>query len=138
MKPLSLLILATLLPLAVTARAADLTVQVKGVPSAQGRILVALYDSAANFPRPGATLRAQAADAADPATVVFRDLPPGRYAITAFHDKNGNGQLDRNLAGIPIESFGFSNDAMPVAGPPAFEAAAFELTRPGQIEIQLH
>ena len=35
--------------------------------------------------------------------LVARDLPPGRYAVNAFHDENDNGKLDTNLVGIPSE-----------------------------------
>ena len=42
---------------------------------------------------------------------VVQDLAPGRYALSAFHDENDNGELDTNLLGIPSEGYGFGNDA---------------------------
>ena len=36
--------------------------------------------------------------------------------------------VDTNLVGMPTEGYGFSNDAAGSFGPPAFEAAAVEVT----------
>jgi uncharacterized protein (DUF2141 family) len=51
-------------------------------------------------------------------------VPAGRYAISLFHDENGNGRLDKALM-IPSEGYGFSRDAPVVMGPPSFAEAAF-------------
>src|SRR5690348_1305389 len=39
---------------------------------------------------------------AHPGTVIVevRGIPPGRYAIQAFHDANNNGECDQGLFGI--------------------------------------
>ena len=58
---------------------------------------------------------------------VVQDLAPGRYALSAFHDENDNGELDTNLMGIPSEGYGFGNDASAALGPPSFEAAAVDV-----------
>ena len=57
--------------------------------------------------------------------VVVRDLPPGVYAVQAYHDQNDNHDVDRDFLGIPREPVGFSNDAPVRLGPPSFKAAAF-------------
>lgn len=66
---------------------------------------------------------------------VFDGLAPGRYAIAAFQDLNGNGGLDRTKLGLPLEPFGFSNDAGR-SGRPSFASAAFALGD-GKREISL-
>jgi uncharacterized protein (DUF2141 family) len=58
--------------------------------------------------------------------VVVQNVPPGRYAAQAFHDRNANGKVDRGLFGIPKEAVGFSNDAPTPMRAPHFEDAAFE------------
>ena len=58
---------------------------------------------------------------------MVQDLAPGRYALSAFHDENDNGELDTNLMGIPSEGYGFGNDASAAFGPPSFEAAAVDV-----------
>ena len=55
------------------------------------------------------------------------DLPPRRYAATAFHDENDNGKLDTDQTG-PTEGYGVSNDAREVIAPPQFAKAAFDVT----------
>ena len=60
------------------------------------------------------------------ATITFRGVAPGRYAIAVFHDENGNGKMDKALL-IPKEGFGFSRDAPVRMGPPPFSAAAFDV-----------
>jgi uncharacterized protein (DUF2141 family) len=52
----------------------------------------------------------------------------GRYALSIFHDVNGNGLMDKkSLLGIPVEPFGFSNNPSIGFGAPSFEACAFVL-----------
>jgi len=53
-------------------------------------------------------------------------LPPGRYAVQATYDQNGNGKVDRALFGIPKEGVGFSRDARISFGPPKWQDAAFD------------
>lgn len=66
--------------------------------------------------------------AAEGVKISFPGVAPGRYAIALLHDANNNGKADRSLFMIPTEGFGFSRDAKVRLGPPAFEAAAFEVT----------
>ncbi len=58
---------------------------------------------------------------------VFENMPYGTYSIKAFHDENGNNQLDTNRLGKPTERYGFSNNADGRFGPPPFSATAFTL-----------
>lgn len=59
-------------------------------------------------------------------TVSLAGLPPGRYAVQAFLDENGNGKVDQALFGIPKEGVGFSNDARIKLGPPKWSDAMFD------------
>ena len=59
-------------------------------------------------------------------TVVVPDVPPGRYAVQAFHDADSDSKLARNWIGIPREGIGFSNDAMAHLTYPRFSVAAFD------------
>lgn len=109
------------------APAADLTVTVKGVRSADGAVFIAVYDSEKNFMKPPLAKASRKLDAAKgELTIVIHDLPSGKYAIASYHDENGNGKLDTNALGIPQEGYGFSNDARGALGPPGFAEAAFE------------
>jgi len=109
------------------ASAADLTVEVRGIRSGEGRVLLAVHgpQSKETFPSGDEVAAARRASArAGTLRFVIDDLAPGRYALTAFHDENDNGDLDTGLFGIPTEGYGFGNDAKATFGPPDFEAAA--------------
>ncbi len=108
------------------AQAADLRVEIEGVSSKEGTVEVGLFDQEQGFPdRYTRGISVPAAGSA--VTVVFTDLPPGRYAVSAYQDRNSNGRLDRGFTGFPSEPYGFSRDARGVFGPPEFGDAAFEL-----------
>ena len=115
---------------ALHANAADLTIRVQDVSSAQGTVMVALYDGAGSFLRkPVQTAHANAATGA--VDIVIKDLPARGYGIAVFHDANGNGTMDRNAIGIPVEDHAFSNNARGVMGPPSFEQVKFTLPAAG-------
>jgi uncharacterized protein (DUF2141 family) len=115
---------------AVHAQAADLTIRIDNVDSNDGQLMVALYNGAGWMKQPLQTASVEAV--AGTTTVQFKDLPPGEYAFAVFHDANGNGRLDRNRMGMPVEMSTFSNDAQGFMGPAPFEAARFALPAAGR------
>ena len=120
------LAVSTLLVVSPAAKAADLTVTVKDVRNATGAVLIAVYDES-SFGKPELAKAKQKANAGNgEVKFVFHNLPAGKYAVSACHDENGNGKLDRNSFGVPTEGYGFSNDAQGTAGPPKFVQAAFD------------
>lgn len=113
-----------------SASAAELTIHIDDVKSADGTVKVAVYDSAANFLKK--VVQASAAQAAPgTVTITLKDLPEGELAFAVYHDANGNGKMDRNPVGMPTEDFAFSNNAMGVMGPPPFEQARLVLPASG-------
>ena len=122
---ISMLAAACVLSLFTCAHAAELKVEVLGVEKAEGQVMVALYDEGQFLKKALKGLRLPAAVTGVSGS--FSDLPEGNYAVIAFHDENGNGKLDFNAVGMPIERMGFSNDAVGVMGPPGFSAARFEV-----------
>ena len=123
---------------AVPAFAADLTIEVRGVRSTDGRVYVAVHGSEAKAAFPsgdGVVDRFRESARVGVIRLVARDLPPGRYAVNAFHDENGNGELDTNLVGIPSEGYGFANDPVIRFGPPEFEAAAVTVGERSEVAV---
>lgn len=112
--------------------AAELTVRVEGLRSTEGQLLVAVSGSpqAWDGGAENAAARAVAVDG-DAVELVFPGLAPGRYAVQALHDGNGNGRMDSNVLGMPIEGYGFSNNPQ-VMRKATFEEAALTLDEPGQ------
>jgi len=120
-------------------QAADLTVTVSGVRDDKAAVRIVLYADADTFRHEQEARQVLSVPAA-PGTVrgVFHDLPPGRYAVLAYHDENGNGKLDMIMGMFPDEGWGLSNDPT-VIGPPRFEASAFEVAEAGTaITVPLH
>lgn len=70
--------------------------------------------------------------------VVVPGLPPGEYAVQAYHDGNENHQVDRNIIGLPTEEVGFSKDPPIRFKAPSFKSAAFNYSGGDQtIELRL-
>lgn len=124
-------LLATLLMAAATSPAlaaeAALTVQFDPVEIAGGQIMLSLFDSEAAYDK-GEPVRAAAVPVVNgKASVIFNGLAPGRYAVKAFHDIDGNGDMATNPFGMPIEPFAFSNNARAEGGPARWSAASFDV-----------
>jgi uncharacterized protein (DUF2141 family) len=106
--------------------AARLEVEVHGFRSAEGALAIALFDDAAHFDgRTQAIRKAYLTIENREARWIVEDLPPGEYALLAYHDVNGNGELDFRPLGIPKEPIAVSNGARRLLGPPRFDAAKF-------------
>ncbi len=127
-----------LLPAIAPAFAASLDIEASGVRNTEGQVKFMLFDKAEGFRKEAASREVLAVPAQTGALqAVFKDLPPGRYAVIAYHDENANGRLDLRFGMIPAEGYGLSNNPE-VMGPPSFEHAAFELGEGGRrIEIRL-
>lgn len=115
-----------LLALPGAARAAAIQVEVDGAEPGGGPILVTICQGGLS----GAAC--SLGDKSRDGRFLFRDVPPGTYAVAAFQDTNGNGQLDRTGLGLPLEPYGLSNDAGR-RGRPDFRDAAFSLREPGAL-----
>ena len=135
---------ALLMLAAASARATEVVVVLEGIESNSGEVQIDVFGEAhaATFPYSERgvliELRVRAsAVVARGAAISLGEFTPGRYALFAMHDANGD--LDLNFLGIPIESYGFSNDAKGTVGPPSFDAAAVEVKGdvPTRIVIRL-
>lgn len=127
-----------LLSLAAQSLAAQntLEVTVRGIQTPKGNILIALYDSEAEFMKKHvASRKVKATD--KQVSVTFENLKPGNYAITTFHDANENEKLDTNFLGVPNESYGFSNNVKGRFGPPSFDKARVVMEENKKITIDL-
>jgi uncharacterized protein (DUF2141 family) len=110
-------------------QAADLTVQVTNLRSNAGTVHFGLYNTAADFPT-SRVWQERVVPAGTP-SVVFSGLAPGNYALAVFHDENKNGEFDQGFLGIPLEGYGFSNNARVFLGPPKFDEARVVLGEAG-------
>jgi len=117
-------------------------VQVLDIRNSAGTVACALFESPEGFPTEylhSATNIMSIKVRAKQARCDFEDIPLGTYALAVIHDENMNGKLDTHWTGVPMEGYGFSNDATALLAAPSFPAASF--TYNGQtleMTISLH
>jgi uncharacterized protein (DUF2141 family) len=105
----------------------SIKVVVAGLHSNVGEVDCALFGSAEGFPGDyGKAIKTTKSKIENGQGVcTFSGVAPGDYAVSVFHDENGNGKLDTNFLGMPKEGVGASNDASGHFGPPRFDDARF-------------
>lgn len=139
------LLFALLLPiLALPARAAapaapagDISVAVATVRNHDGEIICALFDTADGFERRIPLARVTAHPESPTTTCVFHGVKAGIYAVTAFHDENGNGRLDKTFYGRPTEGYGVSNNHTYAMHGPRFDESKFSFPGTGALAIAI-
>ncbi|KQX25152.1 hypothetical protein ASD39_13930 [Sphingomonas sp. Root50] len=121
------------------ADAADLEVTASHVVPGPGSIRFVLYRGAEGFRHEDKAFRVLSAPAGTgSASVHFQDVPPGRYAVMAYHDANDDRKLDLRLGMFPKEGWGLSNNPR-VMGPPGFAPSSFAVDEPDRsIVIEMH
>ncbi len=133
--------LMVLLPLC--SQAADVILEVEGLDTSRlagASLLVGVFTEPASWlrqPQSGHRFSLEAA-VGGKLTVVLKDLPEGPLALSLFQDANGNGRLDMNPMGIPVEPIGFSNDAVGNFGPPKFEQAVVTPVAGTPVKVKLN
>jgi len=104
-------------------------VKVSGISKHVGTIRATLDGSEAAFKNTVETTQScEIAANDDEVELVFRDVPPGVYAIKVIHDENDDNKLNQNLLGIPSEKYGISNNVMGKFGLPSFKDASFNVS----------
>ncbi|MDP3378455.1 MAG: DUF2141 domain-containing protein [Brevundimonas sp.] len=96
--------------------------------STTGSVMVVLFSSKAGYDgnQPVAAMTVPAS--ASPVTVTFDGLAPGSYGMKSFHDLDGDGEMDTNPFGMPIEPYAFSNNAVGNMGPASWDRARFNVS----------
>lgn len=117
---------------------AALHITVTGLSSAKGVVRVALCPPQAGFPdcKSKVVRSASLTINGSQAEAEFEGLPPGSYAVSVFHDANGNGKLDRFM-GIPKEGYGFSRNPSFKPRAPLFSEAEIAISGRQAVVIKL-
>ncbi len=132
---------ATLLSIGLYAQTTNegtLAIQIDNLKTVDGVIILALFNNEGDFLKNDFAQATVTPNKNGVTLATFNNLPVGDYAVSIIHDKNENGQLDKNVIGIPTEGFGFSNDKMGTFGPPSFKECLIKVTtQPTEITITL-
>ena len=114
--------------LPLSCAAGDLSVRVTGMSEPYGTVGCSLFSGKEGFPMNNSKAKSEWVPAvSDSVTCRFKDISPGKYAVSVAHDINGNRKVDTNLFGIPTEQWGVSNNVRPTLRAPRFEEALFNV-----------
>ncbi len=103
----------------------SITATVVNVLTSEGKVGFALYNKDNFMKQPIQAKKATILDGKS--KVVFENVLAGEYAILCYHDKNNNDKMDFQSNGMPLESYGASNNVMNF-GPPRFDDAKFKVS----------
>jgi len=116
--------LSILAAIALAEAVGPIIVEVGNVRSNRGKVIVDICPQS-RFLDDGCAYHAEAPAKAGVTIVTVPNVPAGEFAAQAFHDENGNGEIDRGLFGIPKEGVGFSRNAPIRLSPPKWRDAVF-------------
>ncbi|AXT19575.1 DUF2141 domain-containing protein [Flavobacteriaceae bacterium AU392] len=103
----------------------DITVIVNNVLNSKGKVLFSLH-SETTFMKGAGIQNSQSEIKDGKATITFKNVKPGEYAILVLHDENENNRMDFEPNGMPIEHYGVSNNNL-AFGPPIYSEAKFKV-----------
>lgn len=117
------------------AHAQDVSVTLNGVEPRGGKVLVSLQTEAQFMHGQGAySAMADAPATKGPVVVVFHDVAPGDYAMSAMHDENSDYQMRTNPSGMPLEGYAISN-AVALTGPPIWVVNKFTVAASAPVSL---
>lgn len=126
--------IAVLLGMFLYSGPCELQLSCTNIREAKGKVYVAVFNRSSDFLQYDKMIAQQIIPVSRTGNldIQISNLPPGEYAVSCFHDVNGNGKLDTNFLGIPIEPYGFSNNARPKFRAPYWSEAVFQLSNSNQ------
>jgi uncharacterized protein (DUF2141 family) len=101
------------------AYAAPLTVDLEGVRAASGRLYVSVQTREQFMKDKGVAGSIMTAPQAGSHRFAY-DLPAGEYAVSVWHDDNGNGAFDKGENYMPLDGWAMTNSAA-LRGEPTFD-----------------
>lgn len=106
--------------------AASINITVTNIKNIKGVVRIGIINKAKDFPYDAFTGK-KVPITGDSVNIKFTGLEPGEYAISVHHDENCNDKLDKNVLGVPLEGYCFSNNVKALVAPPKFKSAKFTL-----------
>lgn len=108
----------------------SLTVKVNGLRNSKGHVQFSIYNKEGSIPDEDYEKHYRQMNGKiinKSATVTFKNLPVGKYAINILHDENKNGVIEKGWI-FPVEGIGFSNfNDIGFSNRPSFKKASFYL-----------
>jgi uncharacterized protein (DUF2141 family) len=102
-------------------------VEVATLRNSKGHVLCTLFDSEDAYRQLRPAMRLVVEPMQPVTECVFHNVPPGAYMISAVHDENDDGKLDKGLFGMPKEGYGVSNNHTYTLKGPEFAESVVQL-----------
>lgn len=127
----------TWIAFAALATGGDFTVEVRQVRNGQGMVRALLFAKDEGFPdrQASAVARAEVKAAKGTLKLVFRNVNPGRHAVSVLHDEDGDGKAGVNFIGIPTEGVGVSGKMGNTK--PVFANCVIDVTAGGAVKVTM-
>ncbi len=118
-----------------------LTVIIKNIEKAEGKIEVGLYDGPKHWLKETGQYFEDIIDctSAPTMTYVIENVAYGTYGFSLYHDENSNGKMDFRNWWIPKEPYGFSNNPRAKWSKPSFKTCSFKVdssTKTIEVDLQ--
>ena len=106
-----------------------IVVNVSNFENNKGSCIICLYNDAKAFAGKGNPVKCATVSINNKtAQANFETVSEGTYAVSVIHDANNNKKFDTNFLGIPTEGYGSSQNDLPFAAAPKFDANKFTVT----------
>jgi uncharacterized protein (DUF2141 family) len=125
---LTALAMGSALALFGAAQAAPLSVDLSGIEARGGTLYVSVQTEAQFTGDEGTAGEVVEAPDAGARTFAF-DVPPGAYAVSVWHDDDGDGEFTMGPNFMPLDGWAMSGPAL--QGPPRFGDVAVEVDEDG-------
>ena len=107
-----------------------LTINITGFKSDEGFAMISVVNSQKDFDEEVSYRKFKSKIKNGCVAQLVENLEFGKYGVKIFHDENENGKIDTRMFGIPVERYGFSNNARGKFGPPKYEEVKFMFEKP--------
>jgi uncharacterized protein (DUF2141 family) len=121
-----------------TTEGHQIVVKIHNLRNLKGQIILEFYNQKKQYvDAPMARFKKDKIEAKnDTLTFVLKGFTKGTYVAAILDDENKNNKMDFNYLHLPLEGFGFSNNAQAtLLGKPAYEEALF--TIPDQKTVKM-
>ena len=118
----------------------SLTIEVNELRNSTGNVVFALYNREDAFPdehykKYYKKLTGKIVNGTS--SVIFENIPAGKYAVNILHDENNDGKIKKGLI-MPIEGIGFSNyNSIGLSNKPSFSKASFDVLSDKKIKVKI-
>lgn len=132
----AIFLVALSLVAAVPAQASSLTVDLDGVRGTGGTLFVSVQTRAEFMQRRGTAGSVVSSPQAGAHQFSFQ-VPAGDYAISVWHDDNGNGRFDKNDSHVPLDGWAMTNGDQ-LRGEPSFDQVRMQIGEtPARVRLSM-